>query len=169
MRVTITFYGYPDNDDGQGHFGTAIIAHELQWQGHPRHVDDQGLPYAGGTGTFADPITAAASHDNAFLPPGTLVYVSDLEKYFFIEDECASCTDEAWLDVWMESSSASDSAAVEQCEDIWTGDDTLLHEIVIDPAPGLKVDPSPFIDPVTGECTRPKHLQSARADPPRTK
>jgi len=146
LRVKITFYGFPDNDDGQDHYGTAVIAHQLQWQGRSRYVDEEGVPRAGGTGTFDDPITAAASPGNSFLPPGTLVYVPDLEKYVYIEDECASCTDERWLDVWMESSSATDPAVVEESEDAWTGDDTLLREIVIEPPPDLKVDPTPFID-----------------------
>jgi hypothetical protein len=144
-RVKITFYGFPDNDDGEGHYGTAIIAHQLQWQGHSRYIDDDGLPFAGGTGTFDDPITAAASTGNRLFPPGTVVYVAALKKYFLIEDECASCDDEAWLDLWMESDAASDPEAVERSESEWTGDDALLREVIIDPAPDLDVDVTPFI------------------------
>lgn len=148
----ITFYGYPDNDDGNGHFGTAVIAHQLAWLGRARYVDADGLPFASGIGTFGDPITAAASAGNRFFPPGTLIYVTGLRKYFLIEDECASCTEEEWVDLWMESSSASDPEFVEWCESEWTEDDTLLRDVVIDPPPGLEVDLVPFIDPITGAC-----------------
>ena len=144
-RVKITFYGYPDNDDGDGHFGTAIIAHQLLWQGRPRYVDDHGLPFAGGTGTFDDPITAAASRGNPFFPPGALVYVVDLAKYFLLEDECASCFEEEWLDLWMESDASSDPAMVEMHEREWTGDDVILREVVVDPEPDLDVNVAPFM------------------------
>src|ERR1700737_1771289 len=80
MLVKITFYGYPDNDDGAGHFGTSIIAHALTWKGRLRHVDEEGLPRAGGTGTFDDPITAAASRGNHFFPPRTLPNSPALEN-----------------------------------------------------------------------------------------
>ena len=152
MFVKITFYGYPDNDDGDGHFGTAVIAHRLQWQGRPRYVDQEERPYAGGIGTFDDPITAAASSANSVFPPGTLVYVPGLKKYFFLEDECASCDEEEWLDLWMETHAGSDPELVEWCESEWTEDDTLRRLVVIDPPPDLEVDPSPFIDASTGQC-----------------
>ena len=146
MFVKITFYGFPDNDDGEGHFRTAIIAHQLEWQGRPRYVDDGGLPFAGGTGTFDDPITAAASRGNRFFPPATLIYVPDLRKYFFLEDECASCFEEEWLDLWLESDQTSDPDLVEACESALTGDDSRLREVIIDPAPDLEVDLEPFLD-----------------------
>jgi hypothetical protein len=152
MFARITFYGYPDNDDGAGHFGTAVIAHRLQWQGRDRYVDGEGHPSAGGAGTFDDPITAAASAGNRFFPPGTLIYVTGLRKYFLLEDECASCMEEEWVDLWMESSSGSDPELVEWCESEWTEDDTLLREVTIDPPQELDVDVSPFIDPSTGQC-----------------
>ncbi len=152
MQVKITFYGYPDNDDGERHFGTAVVAHQLEWQGRSRYTDEKGLPFASGTGTFDDPITAAASTGNRVFPPGTLVYIPGLKKYFLVEDECESCSDEAWLDLWMESNSASEAWVVEKCEREWTGDDTFPRQIVIDPPPDLEVDPSPFIDSSTGTC-----------------
>jgi hypothetical protein len=146
MLVKITFYGYPDNDDGTGHFGTSIIAHALTWKGRLRYVDEEGLPRAGGTGTFDDPITAAASRGNHFFPPGTLLYIPEFRKYFFLEDECASCEKEEWLDLWIESNSASDPDVVEACESAWTGDENLPREVIIDPWPDLEVDPLPFLD-----------------------
>lgn len=155
-RAKITFYGYPDNDDGAGRYGTAIIAHRLMWQGRGRYVDDQGMPAAGGSGTFEDPITAAASSGNRLFPPGTLVYMPALKKYFLVEDECESCSEEAWLDLWMESDADSDPMAVEMCESDWTGDDALLREVDIDPPADLDADLTPFIDPITGQCRPPR-------------
>jgi hypothetical protein len=59
LDYKVAFYGYPDNDDGSGNYGTNVIAHALQWQGHGRHTDPQGNPVAGGVGTFEDPVAAA--------------------------------------------------------------------------------------------------------------
>ena len=153
VHARITFYGYPDNDDGQGHFGTSVIALALTWQGRPRNVDATGVPFAGGAGTFDDPITAAASAGNPIFPAGTLVYIPGLRKYFLVEDECASCTDAAWLDLWMESNIASDPDLVESCEWAWTGDPMREREILLHPPPDLDVDPTPFVDPVSGRCS----------------
>lgn len=146
MLVKITFYGYPDNDDGAGNFHTAIIAHRLDWLGRRRYVDENGLPFAGGSGTFDDPITAAASRGNRFFPPGTLVYIPDFQKYFFLEDECASCDEEPWLDLWLESNSTSDPDVVEARESALTGDETRPREVIIDPPPDLGVDPLSFLE-----------------------
>lgn len=151
-RVKVTFYGYPDNDDGEGHFGTNLIAHALQWQGRDRHMNRQGDPVAGGVGTFDDPITAAASEGNRLMPPGTLVYVPGLKKYFLLEDDCASCDAEEWIDLWMESNARSDAAAVKRCEEDWTGDDTAPREILINPPAGLDVDTRPFFDTRADRC-----------------
>jgi hypothetical protein len=55
------------------------------------------------TGTYDDPITAAASGDNsgtseleskggATLSPGTIIYNPLTQKYYIMEDQCAECT-----------------------------------------------------------------------------
>jgi hypothetical protein len=152
MNVKVTFYGYPDNDDGSGNFGTNVIAHELTWQGHNRRTNEQGDPIAGGAGTFEDPITAAASEGNTLMPPGTLVYIPRLKKYFLLEDNCASCSTEAWIDLWMESNAQSNPDVVLECEDNWTGDDTQLREIWINPPTALEVDTTPFFDTNLNRC-----------------
>ena len=148
MSVKVTFYGYPDNDDGSGHFGTNIIADPL---GQRRHTNAQGDPIAGGTGTFADPITAAASQGNTILPPGTLVYIPGLKKYFLVEDICGGCSTE-WLDLWMESNAGSNASAVMQCENNWTGDPSQLKQIWVNPPPGLEVDTTAFFNTATNQC-----------------
>lgn len=147
----VTFYGYPDNDDGSGNFGTNIIAHTLQWQGQNRRTNSQGDPIAGGTGTFVDPITLAARAGDSLLAPGTLVYVTGLKKYFLVEDICGNCTSN-WVDLWMESNADSNTNAVLQCEDNWTGDVNQLKEIQINPPAGLIVDTTPFFDTTRNQC-----------------
>lgn len=144
VLVTITFYGYPDNDDGDGHYGTAVIAHRLRWQDRRRFLGDDGLPIAGGSGTYDDPITAAASRGNRYFPPGTMVYVPHLAKYFLVEDECATCSYDEWLDLWMESSSDSDPRLVEARQSDLTGDVAVRWPVVIDPTAGLPVDQTPL-------------------------
>ena len=151
MSAKVTFYGYPDNDDGSGNFGTNLIAYHLQWQGQSRRTNSQGDPIAGGTGTFADPITVAAGQGNSLLPPGTLVYVTGLKKYFLVEDICGNCTSN-WIDLWMESNAGSNANAVLQCESNWTGDVNQLKEIQINPPSGLVVDTTPFFDTVRNQC-----------------
>jgi hypothetical protein len=151
-KVKVTFYGYPDNDDGEGHFGTNVIAHALVWQGHSRYVNADGDPVAGGVGTYDDPITAAAKEANKLLKPGTLVYVTGLKKYFFLEDECASCSTDMWIDLWMESNANSDAESVKECEYDWTGDDTKLRDILINPPSNLEVDHTPFYDTAADKC-----------------
>jgi hypothetical protein len=71
---SLTFYGYFDNSPP----GTDI-AHPVLHSG------------AGGVGTFDDPITfAVAPQVQNKVPPGTIMYVPSLEKYFIMEDDCTS-------------------------------------------------------------------------------
>jgi 3D (Asp-Asp-Asp) domain-containing protein len=151
LSEKVTFYGYPDNDDGNGTFGTNVIAYGLQWQGHSRHTNAQGDPVAGGVGSYDDPITVAASYGNSTLPPGALVYIPGLKKYFLVEDICGNCT-AAWIDLWMESNAGSDASAVTQCENNWTGDDTQPREVWLNPPSGLQVDTTPFFNVGTNQC-----------------
>jgi 3D (Asp-Asp-Asp) domain-containing protein len=151
MNLTVTFYGYPDNDDGSGHFSTNLIAYGLQWQGHSRHLNAQGEPVASGVGTYDDPITVAASQGNASLPPGTLIYIPGLKKYFLVEDICGNCTS-TWIDVWMESNSTNSSTAVGQCESNWTGNVNQLKEAWVNPSSGLDVDVTPFFNTASSQC-----------------
>ena len=76
MLMTITFYGFPDNDPPSKDIAFPAI-----------HAQ------AGGTGTFDDPITAAVAtpENGGRITPGTRLYVPSLQKYLIIEDSCASC------------------------------------------------------------------------------
>ncbi|ODV00119.1 MAG: hypothetical protein ABT15_30405 [Pseudonocardia sp. SCN 73-27] len=74
FNTEITFYSAYDNDPP----GSRAIAYP-----NARHSQ------AGGTGTFADPLTLAS--DPREIAVGTVVYVPLVKKYFVMEDDCAEC------------------------------------------------------------------------------
>jgi len=142
QTVEMTFYGWADNSPP----GNAIA--------YPKNG---GFPTihdaAGGTGTYADPITYAT--DKSELPVGTIVYAPLIEKYLVMEDDCGQC-DTDWsgsmkwhIDVWMNSNGTESSSALVACEDQWTQDTTTIE---INPPPGRMVTTAPLFDPSTNTC-----------------
>jgi 3D (Asp-Asp-Asp) domain-containing protein len=101
--VYMTFYAAYDNDPP----GSCEIANTT-WRS-----------CAGGTGTYADPVTIAA--DPARHAYGTIIYIPRLHKYGRVEDYCAGCIGSSQIDVYMGS---ANEAPVEQCEALLT--DTVL-------------------------------------------
>jgi hypothetical protein len=119
--VYISWYGFNDNScTTENVHGCNDIAY-----GAPLSTKGEyGAPYpnAGnithttateGTGTYEDPITAAASADadpakpttanprhkfaaagGVTLTPGTIIYNPEVQKYFIMEDSCIECGDE---------------------------------------------------------------------------
>ncbi len=140
--MEVTFYGWDDNSPP----GNAIAYPKSS--GFPTVHDA-----AGGTGTYADPITFAT--DKSELPRGTLVYAPFIEKYLVMEDDCGQCdTDWAgsmkWhIDVWMNSNGTETASALLACEDQWTQNATTVE---VDPPPGRTVTTSPLFDPSTNTC-----------------
>ena len=142
QSVYMTFYGWPDNSPPGG-----AIA-------YPKNG---GFPTvhnaAGGTGTYADPITFAT--DQAELPVGTLLFAPVIEKYLVMEDDCAECdtdwsSSQKWhIDVWMNSDGADDSNAVLDCEDQWTKSTTVVE---VNPPPGRPATAPPLFDTTTNVC-----------------
>ncbi|MDT7553019.1 MAG: hypothetical protein QOI16_1555 [Pseudonocardiales bacterium] len=130
-KVEVTFYAAADNDPP----GSTDIAYP-----NSRH------PAAGGTGTFADPLSLAT--DPREIRPGVVVYYPQIRKYFVMEDDCAPCIDE-WnanrnphVDLWM---SSSKDPVVQDCEAALTPDDP--DTIIINPPANLPVDTKPlFVD-----------------------
>ena len=108
---------------------------------------------AGGTGTYADPITFAT--DQAELPVGTLLFAPVIEKYLIMEDDCAEC-DTNWsgsqkwhIDVWMNSNASDNSNDVLDCEDQWTRTSTTVE---VNPPPGRDATTPPLFDTGTNTC-----------------
>jgi hypothetical protein len=105
---------------------------------------------AGGTGTYADPITLAVGHsivngqDIGDYPYGTKWYVPNLRKYFTAADSCGDGNSpqsgpchtgyqgHVWLDLYV---GASLQNAVLSCEDSVTD----LHLVIQNPSPNYAV------------------------------
>ena len=142
QAVYMTFYGWPDNSPPGG-----AIA-------YPKNG---GFPTAhntaGGTGTYADPITFAT--DKAEFPVGTVLFAPVIEKYLVMEDDCAECdtdwsSSQKWhIDVWMNSNGTDDSNAVLDCEDQWTKSTTVVE---VNPPPGRPATAPPLFDTTTNVC-----------------
>ena len=128
---------------------------------------------AGGTGTYADPITMAVGHsletgeDVLDYPAGTRFYLPHVRRYFIVEDTCGDgatpqdrgCRDLAsapsgartWLDLYVGGAAGDDEAAVQACAGKVTDGDTELHEVIKDPASTHPVVPGPLFG--DGRCT----------------
>jgi len=142
QTVQMTFYGWNDNTPP----GNTIA--------YPK---SGGFPTvhkgAGGTGTYADPVTLAT--DELELPVGTLVYASVLEKYLVMEDDCGACdtdwsTSKKWhVNVWMNSNGADSASALAQCEGAWSQSATTIE---INPPQGRSVSTSALFDPASNTC-----------------
>jgi hypothetical protein len=142
QAVYLTFYGWPDNSPP----GNAIA--------YPKSDGFSTVhDGAGGTGTYADPITFAS--DKAEFPVGTLLFAPVLKKYLVMEDDCAECdTDwtgaQKWhIDVWMNSNATDDGNAVLACEDRWTQTTTTVE---VNPPPGRDATTPPLFDTGTNQC-----------------
>jgi 3D (Asp-Asp-Asp) domain-containing protein len=126
--VVVTFYGAADNDPP----GSTDIAYP-----NARHRA------AGGTGTYADPLSLAA--DPRAIRVGTRVYYPPLRKYFVMEDDCAACINDwrsartAHIDLWTGNFTG---AAIIRCEEALTPDGRVSVEV--DPPPSRPVDPRPL-------------------------
>jgi 3D (Asp-Asp-Asp) domain-containing protein len=142
MSVYVTFYGWADNSPPGG-----AIAYPKNG-GFPTIHDT-----AGGTGTYADPITFATDKDE--IPVGTRLYVPFIEKYMIMEDDCVEC-DSDWTsshkwhtDLWMNSNASESSSALISCEDAWTRTSAVIE---INPPTGRTVTTAPLFDPASNVC-----------------
>jgi hypothetical protein len=122
--------------------------------GSPTISDPQIHSTAGGTGTYADPITVAVGHsrvggrDILDWAAGTRFYVPALARYLIVEDTCGDGSNpqaepchvgyprsaSTWLDVWV-GGGAMSRRSVDACTSRLTG----LRTVLVDPVPGLPV------------------------------
>lgn len=170
----LTMYGFPDNTPpsagiAAGHRGSNIT--------FPNNTVGQGIhTEAGGTGTYADPITFATS--NTELWYGTEIYIPRFHKYFIAEDSCTECGQDMrgaapnnpdgtigpgpdggpgfiHFDLWVGGQDA-DWPDVILCEDALTlsnpDGSPLMDPIILNPGPNETVDTTPIFDPATDKC-----------------
>jgi hypothetical protein len=112
-----TGYGWPDNSPaGNGTSGPSGVA--------------------GGTGTYANPITLAVGYVGSVpdFAYGTKFYVPNVRRYFVVGDTCQACHNlsaapagtSVWVDMWS-GGNGSDNAGVLACEDSLTRNTTLIE------------------------------------------
>ncbi len=93
-KVYITWYGFNDNSC------TVESQHDCDDIAYPGLGPKMHQVATEATGTYDDPITAAASDQGsesaggATLSPGTIIYNPEVKKYFIMEDSCLECGDE---------------------------------------------------------------------------
>lgn len=148
-QAYVTGYSYWDNTPP----GSAAISDPVLHQ------------TAGGTGTYADPITVAVGHsiiggtDILDFPAGTRFYVPNLRRYFLVEDTCGDGNTPQngpchtgypagasfWIDVWVGGGGVS-SAQADACMNAITD----VHMVIRNPAANYVVTPGE----ITANCTQ---------------
>jgi hypothetical protein len=146
--VTISFYSYADNNHS-----TQIYYPQSQGYPSPHNA-------AGGSGTYNDPVTLAAS--KAVFSPGTKLYVYALSKYVVFEDYCGVCeNDWSWsqkvdIQAWIGGDATSSDAALAQCETSLTAfvAQSNYAGLVLPnpPASGLLVNTTPLFNTSNAVC-----------------
>jgi hypothetical protein len=116
---------------------------------------------AGGTGTYADPITLAVGFNNANVmdfPAGTRFYIPHVRRYFIVEDMCVGCHDPGkqpgatvWVDMWVGGTGGDSQAAAQDCAGKLTDSDKPLHTLIQNPPTGLAVVAGPLFQ--NNQCT----------------
>ncbi len=146
LKAYVTGYSYWDTTPP----GTVEISHPVRHQ------------YAGGMGTYSNPVTLAVGHqiidgnDMLDFPAGTIFYLPRLRKYAIVEDTCGDSPAPQggpchggyrglpWVDIYVDGV----SAAKEISDDCMTKI-TAIQRLVMDPAPTMSV----VVGPVTeGGC-----------------
>jgi hypothetical protein len=125
---------------------------------------------AGGTGTYADPITMAVGHsiinnkDILDYPAGSKFYIPNVRRYFIVEDSCGDgptpqngpchtgypTGTQAWIDVWIDGSSGTATQAYD-CAGYVTDANGQVHTMIQNPANNYVVVPGPIFQ--NGKCT----------------
>jgi hypothetical protein len=140
LTAYVTGYGYFDNTPPGSSAVSNPVLHSV----------------AGGTGTYADPITVAVGHSTASghdvldYPAGTRFYIAGLHRYFIVEDSCGDGPDpqdepcnnlsqadqgaQLWLDIWTGGQGGSQSLSNSCSSQI-----TRNYTVIRDPASNLPV------------------------------
>jgi hypothetical protein len=92
------------------------------------------------------------------MPPGTVIYVQEYEKYFVLEDDCEECIDD-WndehtlhFDLWLGPPTIVSGSGLIDCEGALSLPVTMVQ---INPPSNLTVDTTPLFDSSTNTCSVP--------------
>lgn len=136
----ITGYTFHNNDPAN----SRALAHSTEWNDKALHTE------SGGTGTWEDPTTVATTPGTWEV--GTRFYIPHLDRYFIMENDCATCGDrDPWLDVWIGGDEQDSAAATYACAEQITGD----FEFIVGPEPDYPVVAGPLYDSATDTCYTP--------------
>ncbi|MEK7531108.1 MAG: hypothetical protein AAB573_04570 [Patescibacteria group bacterium] len=128
VKAWVTAYTYYDNDPP----GSAEISDPIVHN------------FAGGTGTYLDPITLAVGYTTAGsdITPGTKYYVPHLKRYVIVEDTCAAChkgyQGNVWVDIWIDGSKTTATKADECARAV-----TRVTNLIKNPRSTFPVDSGP--------------------------
>jgi hypothetical protein len=127
LRIWLTGYSWQDNTPP----GSSTVSHPIL------HKD------AGGTGTYADPITVAVpGQGDGIWKAGSRFYLPTVKRYVIVEDTGASpppSGQDGHLDMWIGGQGGSRSAT-DACMDKITGTNVPAQ---LNPPPGLPVIQGP--------------------------
>jgi hypothetical protein len=149
VQATVTFYGWPDNSPPSNQIAYPVSG------GYPTVHN-----VASGDGTYCNPSSMATEKsDLALFPIGTRIYISIIQKYFVLEDDCAhsgpafgdgsnGCS-LIWFDNWVGGSATDNPNAVVDCEDNLTPNGK--QPVIVNPPNNLPVPlPGPIFTAVPG-------------------
>lgn len=149
LKIWLTGYSFQDNTPPGSSTVSMPIVHSK----------------AGGTGTYADPITVAVpghgSNGSEAWKGGTRFYLPTVQRYVIVEDSGASeapAGQDGHLDMWVDGEGGSKSAS-DSCMDKITGTGV---PAIMNPAPGKPV----MVGPITanGRCNIPAGAGSSKSD-----
>ncbi|MFB0835768.1 hypothetical protein ACX8Z9_12030 [Arthrobacter halodurans] len=135
----VTGYSMQDNDPA----GSRAIAYSQLWGFKTRHQQ------AGGDGTYANPITLAVSPGR--YAPGTRIYMPHVDRFFVVEDSCASCgAKSSWVDMYVGGTMSDPTSKVDACMAQLTGN----YRMVVNPTRYHKVVKGPLYNSRTDTCAK---------------
>jgi LysM repeat protein len=137
MKIWLTGYSYQDNTPA----GSATVSHPILHK------------VAGGTGTYADPITVAVpGKGSGIWKAGARFYLPSVKRYVIVEDTGASPApsgDAGHLDMWVDGQGGSKSASDKCMDQITTQSATAIYN----PPSNLPVMPGSITK--NGKCNVP--------------
>jgi LysM repeat protein len=137
MKIWLTGYSFQDNTPA----GSAKVSKPILHKN------------AGGTGTYADPITVAVpGKGSGIWSAGNRFYLPSVQRYVIVEDTGASPAPSGTaghLDMWVDGEGGSKSASDKCMDQITSKSATAIHN----PAPNLPVRPGPITR--NGVCNLP--------------